>query len=210
MRCLLIIGSSQTQWYSSDRRSRCSPRAATRATLRFAARSWRDTFDSFCHAALMSGGRPPSRPIPRYPADLTSELAVRRARRPTSARRRPADRHRSDRSDLPGGGDVCAERAYRTTFAIKLPAQDDAVRERVALGLPFRGRVLHRRRRAGPHPGAAHASTATSATSGADFVLAAQPTWRPPCRAIRSPAAHRAEAQLAVEALAGLHAPSLV
>ena len=51
------------------------------------------------------------------------------------ARSSHADRHRPDRRDVSGGGDVLGPTAdLPGTFAVKLSAQDDAVRERVALG----------------------------------------------------------------------------
>ena len=108
MRCLLIIGSSQTQWY--DDRVFTPRRYPTSDTVRHHEHSTRTR---------------------RRNAGVARLRAERRRRR----RRRHADRHRPDRCDVPRAATYSRrDTDLPATFAIKLSAQDDAVRERVALG----------------------------------------------------------------------------
>jgi hypothetical protein len=92
------------------------------------------------------------------------------------------------------------------TFAVKLPAQDDAVRERVALG--YRSEVefytdvaTHMRV---PVPGCYYSDISDS---GADFVLVLA-DMAPAVQGDQIAGCTPAEAQLAVDAIAGLHGPS--
>jgi hypothetical protein len=112
----------------------------------------------------------------------------------TGATYRVAATYTAERSDLPG------------SFAIKLSAQDDAVRERVALGyrseVEFYSRIADKMRI--PVPRSFHTDISED---GADVVLlladlapAVQGDQIAGCTAV--------EARLAVEALAGLHGPS--
>jgi hypothetical protein len=92
------------------------------------------------------------------------------------------------------------------TFAIKLPAQDDAVRERVALG--YRSEVEFYTDVAAsvriPVPGCFYSDISDS---GADFVLVLA-DMAPAVQGDQIAGCTAQEAQLAVEALAGLHGPS--
>jgi hypothetical protein len=92
------------------------------------------------------------------------------------------------------------------TFAIKLPAQDDAVRERVALG--YRSEVEFYTDVAAnvhiPVPGCFYSDISDS---GADFVLVLG-DMAPAVQGDQIAGCTPQEAQLAVEALAGLHGPS--
>jgi len=98
------------------------------------------------------------------------------------------------RSDLP------------EAFAVKLPAQDDAVRERVALG--YRSEVEYYAQVAQhmsvPVPACWHAEISDD---GMDFVLVLA-DMAPAAQGDQIAGCDRAEAGLAVEALAGLHGPS--
>ena len=92
------------------------------------------------------------------------------------------------------------------TFAVKLPAQDDAVRERVALG--YRSEVefytdvaAHMRI---PVPGCYFSDISES---GADFVLVLADK-APAVQGDQIAGCTPEEAQLAVDAIAGLHGPS--
>jgi Phosphotransferase enzyme family len=99
-----------------------------------------------------------------------------------------------------GDGDLPA------TFAIKLPAQDDAVRDRVALG--YRSEVEFYTDVAAsvriPVPGCFYSDISDS---GADFVLVLA-DMAPAVQGDQIAGCTPQEAQLAVEALAGLHGPS--
>ncbi|MDT5161129.1 MAG: hypothetical protein QOC90_1439, partial [Mycobacterium sp.] len=99
-----------------------------------------------------------------------------------------------------GDGDLPA------TFAIKLPAQDDAVRDRVALG--YRSEVEFYTDVAAsvriPVPGCFYSDISES---GADFVLVLA-DMAPAVQGDQIAGCTPQEAQLAVEALAGLHGPS--
>ncbi|MBB2992985.1 hypothetical protein FHR72_004492 [Mycolicibacterium iranicum] len=92
------------------------------------------------------------------------------------------------------------------TFAVKLPAQDDAVRERVALGylseVEFYSAVA--RDVAIPVPGCFHSEISPD---GTDFVLVLA-DMAPAEQGDQIAGCTPAEAALAVEALAGLHGPS--
>ena len=94
-----------------------------------------------------------------------------------------------------------------STFAVKLPAQDDAVRERVALGYLSEVEFYTRRRRRRCGSRCRGASSAISATSGADFVLLLA-DMAPAVQGDQIAGCTPQEARLAVEALAGLHGPS--
>ncbi|HEY9264546.1 MAG TPA: phosphotransferase [Mycobacterium sp.] len=92
------------------------------------------------------------------------------------------------------------------TFAVKLPAQDDAVRERVALGylseVEFYSAITSNV--AIPVPGCFHSEISSD---GADFVLLLA-DLAPAVQGDQIAGCSPAEAGLAVEALAGLHGPS--
>ncbi|VEG56029.1 aminoglycoside phosphotransferase [Mycolicibacterium aurum] len=92
------------------------------------------------------------------------------------------------------------------TFAVKLPAQDDTVRERVALGylseVEFYSSVTNDV--AIPVPGCFHTEIAPG---GTDFVLVLA-DMAPAEQGDQIAGCSPAEAVLAVEALAGLHGPS--
>jgi hypothetical protein len=92
------------------------------------------------------------------------------------------------------------------TFAIKLPAQDDTVRERVALGyrseVEFYTDVADKVRI--PVPGCFYSAITDS---GADFVLVLA-DMAPAVQGDQIAGCTAQEAHLAVEALAGLHGPS--
>jgi hypothetical protein len=96
--------------------------------------------------------------------------------------------------------------ALPPTFAIKLPAQDDSVRERVALGylseVEFYTDVADRVRI--PVPGCFYSAIADE---GTDFVLVLA-DMAPAVQGDQIAGCTPQEAQLAVEALAGLHGPS--
>ena len=98
------------------------------------------------------------------------------------------------------------ESAPPTTFAVKLPAQDDAVRERVALGylseVEFYSAITDNV--AIPVPGCFHSEISSD---GADFVLLLA-DLAPAVQGDQIAGCSPAEAALAVEALAGLHGPS--
>jgi hypothetical protein len=92
------------------------------------------------------------------------------------------------------------------TFAIKLPAQDDAVRERVALGyrseVEFYTDVADRVQI--PVPGCFHSDISDD---GSDFALLLA-DMAPAVQGDQIAGCSEQEARLAVEALAGLHGPS--
>jgi Phosphotransferase enzyme family len=145
-------------------------------------------------------------PIPRHPGDLTSDwlsavLAVEVkdvdvspiGTGQTGATYRVSATYATD-TDLP------------RSFAIKLPAQDDTVRERVALGylseVEFYTDVADRVRI--PVPRCFHSDISDS---GADFALLLA-DMAPAVQGDQIAGCTPQEAQLAVEALAGLHGPS--
>ncbi|HKP44777.1 phosphotransferase family protein [Mycobacterium sp.] len=144
--------------------------------------------------------------IPRHPADLTSDWlsAVLTAdvrdvevtpigTGQTGATYRVAPTYSAD-AGLP------------PTFAVKLPAQDDTVRERVALGylseVEFYTDVADRVRI--PVPGCFYSDIAND---GMDFVLLLA-DMAPAVQGDQIAGCTPGEAQLAAEALAGLHGPS--
>lgn len=92
------------------------------------------------------------------------------------------------------------------SFAVKLSAQDDAVRERVALGyrseVEFYSRIAHRMRI--PVPQSFHSDISAD---GADVVLLLG-DMAPAVQGDQIAGCTEQEARLAVEALAGLHGPS--
>ncbi|MGB3355855.1 MAG: phosphotransferase [Mycobacterium sp.] len=93
-----------------------------------------------------------------------------------------------------------------SSFAVKLPAQDDAVRERVALGylseVEFYSAITDNV--AIPVPGCFHSEISSD---GTDFVLLLA-DLAPAVQGDQIAGCSPAEAALAVEALAGLHGPS--
>jgi hypothetical protein len=93
-----------------------------------------------------------------------------------------------------------------TSFAVKLSAQDDAVRERVALGyrseVEFYSRIADKM--AIPVPRSYHTEISSD---GADVVLLLA-DMAPAVQGDQIAGCSPAEAQLAVQALAGLHGPS--
>jgi phosphotransferase family enzyme len=144
--------------------------------------------------------------IPRHPADLTSKWLsavlgadVREVdvtpigTGQTGATYRVSATYATN-GDLPG------------SFAVKLPAQDDAVRERVALGyrseVEFYTDVAEQVRI--PVPGCFYSGISDS---GADFVLVLT-DMAPAVQGDQIAGCTPQEAHLAVEALAGLHGPS--
>ena len=112
----------------------------------------------------------------------------------TGATYRVAATYAGDQSGLP------------RSFAIKLSAQDDAVRERVALGyrseVEFYSRIADRMRI--PVPQNFHSDISED---GADFVLLLA-DMAPAIQGDQIAGCSPAEALLAVQALAGLHGPS--
>jgi hypothetical protein len=145
-------------------------------------------------------------PIPRHPADLTSDWLSAVL---------TADVRDVEVSPIGTGQTGATYRVSATydteqglpqTFAIKLPAQDDAVRERVALGylseVEFYTDVADRVRI--PVPGCFYSDIAED---GTDFVLVLT-DMAPAVQGDQIAGCTAAEAQLVVEALAGLHGPS--
>jgi hypothetical protein len=112
----------------------------------------------------------------------------------TGATYRVAATYTAERPDLP------------TSFAIKLSAQDDAVRERVALGyrseVEFYSRIADTMRI--PVPRSYHTDISSD---GADVVLLLA-DMAPAVQGDQIKGCSAEEAYLAVEALAGLHGPS--
>jgi aminoglycoside/choline kinase family phosphotransferase len=104
------------------------------------------------------------------------------------------------------GATYAGSPALPGTFAVKLSAQDDAVRERVALG--YRSEVEYYARVADrmsiPVPGCFHSDISDD---GADFVLVLA-DLAPAVQGDQIAGCSAREAELAVEALAGLHGPS--
>jgi hypothetical protein len=145
-------------------------------------------------------------PIPRHPSDVTSDwlsavlgVDVKDVdvspigTGQTGATYRVSATYATD-SDLPG------------SFAIKLPAQDDSVRERVALGylseVEFYTDVANKVRI--PVPRCFYTDITHD---GADFALLLA-DMAPAVQGDQIAGCTAQEAQLAVEALAGLHGPS--
>ena len=121
--------------------------------------------------------------------------------------RRHADRHGSDRRDLPGVGDVCDGR--RPAGHVR----DQAARPgRQRSGNASRSATAPRSSSTPTSPTRCasrcrDASSATSPTSGTDFVLVLA-DMAPAVQGDQIAGCTPQEAQLAVEALAGLHGPS--
>jgi hypothetical protein len=145
-------------------------------------------------------------PIPRHPADLTSAWLSAAL---------SADVSGVDIAPIGTGQTGATYRVSATyatdtdrpgTFAVKLPAQDDAVRERVALG--YRSEVEYYTDVADkmkiPVPGCYYSDISDS---GADFVLVLA-DMAPAVQGDQIAGCTSEEAQLAVQALAGLHGPS--
>ncbi|MCV7380397.1 aminoglycoside phosphotransferase [Mycobacterium alsense] len=150
--------------------------------------------------------------IPRYPGDVTPEwlsAALSDGRAPvevsgvdvvaigtgqTGATYRVTARYTSDPGDLPG------------TFVVKLPAQDDSVRDRVVIGYrsecAFYSSVAERVQV--PTPDCFYCEISEDAMDFA-LLLADQ---APAVQGDQLAGCGEAEARLAVAALAGLHAPS--
>jgi Phosphotransferase enzyme family len=148
----------------------------------------------------------PVAPIPRHPADLTSDWLSSVL---------TADVRDVDVTPIGTGQTGATYRVAATydtdaglpqTFAVKLPAQDDAVRERVALGylseVEFYTDVADRVRI--PVPRCFYSDIAKD---GTDFVLLLA-DMAPAVQGDQIAGCTPGEAQLAVEALAGLHGPS--
>jgi phosphotransferase family enzyme len=145
-------------------------------------------------------------PIPRHPSDVTSEwLSAALA----------ADVNEVDVTPIGTGQTGATYRVSATyatqrdlpdTFAIKLPASDDTVRERVALGylseVEFYTDVADRVRI--PVPRCFYSDISED---GADFVLLLA-DMAPAVQGDQIAGCAPQEAQLAVQALAGLHGPS--
>ncbi|HEX2284895.1 MAG TPA: phosphotransferase [Mycobacterium sp.] len=146
-------------------------------------------------------------PIPRHPADVTAGwlsavlgTAVHEVdvtpigTGQTGATYRVSATYATNQSALPD------------TFALKLSAQDDAVRERVALG--YRSEVEFYTdvadRVAIPVPGCFHSDISDD---GTDFALLLA-DMAPAVQGDQIAGCSEQEARLAVEALAGLHGPS--
>jgi hypothetical protein len=145
-------------------------------------------------------------PIPRHPADVTSDWLSAVL---------GADVHKVDVTPIGTGQTGATYRISATyaanadlpaTFAIKLPAQDDAVRERVALG--YRSEVEYYAdvadKVAIPVPGCFYSDITDD---GTDFVLLLA-DMAPAVQGDQIAGCTEQEARLAVEALAGLHGPS--
>jgi hypothetical protein len=127
-------------------------------------------------------------------ADVTDVAVTAIGTGQTGATYRVAATYGTERSDLPA------------SFAIKLSAQDDAVRERVALGyrseVEFYSRIADKM--AVPVPRAYHCDISAD---GADVVLLLA-DMTPAVQGDQIAGCSPTEARLAVEALAGLHGPS--
>ena len=145
-------------------------------------------------------------PIPRHPADVTSEwLSAALAADVTQVDVAPIGTGQT-------GATYRVSATYATkhdlpdTFAIKLPAQDETVRERVALGylseVEFYTDVADRVRI--PVPRCFYSEISEG---GADFVLLLA-DMAPAVQGDQIAGCAPHEAELAVEALAGLHGPS--
>ena len=145
--------------------------------------------------------------IPRGPLDVTPEWLgsvlgtdVRQVEvtpigtGQTGATYRVSAAYFTERPDLPG------------TFAVKLPAQDDAVRERVALG--YRSEVEFYTNVADKVAiGVPRCFHSDITDDGTDFVLL-MADMAPAVQGDQIAGCSAPEARLAVEALAGLHGPS--
>jgi len=158
-------------------------------------------------SALMTWPLPPALSIPRSPTDVTPQWLERVlgaevrsvevtpiGTGQTGATYRLVVNYASPQSDLPG------------TFAIKLSSQDDAVRERVALG--YRSEHAFYTNVADvvqvPIPRRFHCEISDD---GGDFVLLLA-DMAPAVQGDQIGGCTAAEAELAVRALAGLHGPT--
>ncbi|HYZ68969.1 MAG TPA: aminoglycoside phosphotransferase family protein [Mycobacterium sp.] len=145
-------------------------------------------------------------PIPRHPADVTRDwlsavlgVDVRNVEVTPIGTGQTGATYRVS-ATYAGSTDLPA------TFAVKLPAQDDAVRERVALG--YRSEVEYYTdiadKVAIPVPGCFYSDITDD---GTDFVLLLA-DMAPAVQGDQIVGCTEQEARLAVEALAGLHGPS--
>ncbi len=127
-----------------------------------------------------------------------------RRRRATSTSRRSAQARPAPRTGC--RATYATDTDLPATFAVKLPAQDDAVRERVALGyrseVEFYTDVADKVRI--PVPRCFYSDISDD---GADFVLLLA-DMAPAVQGDQIAGCTPQEARLAVEALAGLHGPS--
>jgi hypothetical protein len=131
-------------------------------------------------------------PVPDSPSLRTDRVSIGTGQ--TGATYRVSATYATDHAGLPA------------TFAIKLPARDDAVRERVALGyrseVEFYTEVADRVQI--PVPKCFHCDIAED---GADFALLLA-DMAPAVQGDQIAGCSPQEAGLAVEALAGLHGPA--
>ena len=180
MRCLLIVGSSQTQWYSEIPGTGSSRRADTH--LGSDPHADHSTGPGRCNAVRL--GSVLGTEVKRVDVEPIGTGQ-------TGATYRVSATYAAERSDLPG------------SFAIKLSAQDDAVRERVALGyrseVEFYSRIANEMRI--PVPRSFHTDISED---GADVVLLLA-DMAPAVQGDQIAGCTAAEARLAAEALAGLH-----
>ncbi len=145
-------------------------------------------------------------PTPRHPADLTSEwLSAALGAGVTDVDVAPIGTGQTG-ATYRVSATYAADVDLPDTFAVKLPAQDDAVRERVALGyrseVEFYTDVAEHMRI--PVPGCYYSDISDS---GADFVLVLA-DMAPAVQGDQIAGCSPREAQLAVDAIAGLHGPS--
>ena len=145
-------------------------------------------------------------PIPRHPADVTAEwLSAVLSADVATVDITPIGTGQTG-STYRASVTYATQRDLPSTFAIKLPAQDDTVRERVALGylseVEFYTDVAGRVRIPVP---ACYYSDITD--GGADFVLVLA-DMAPAEQGDQIAGCTPQEATVAVEALAGLHGPS--
>lgn len=145
-------------------------------------------------------------PIPRHPTDLTSGwLSAVLAVEVTDVDVSPIGTGQTG-ATYRVSATYAADTDLPRSFAIKLPAQDDAVRDRVALG--YRSEVEFYTDVAAqvriPVPGCFYSDISDS---GADFVLMLA-DMAPAVQGDQIAGCSAQEAHLAVEALAGLHGPS--
>jgi hypothetical protein len=145
-------------------------------------------------------------PIPRHPTDLTSDwLSAVLAVEVTAVNVVPIGTGQTG-ATYRVSATYAANTDLPRSFAIKLPAQDDAVRDRVALG--YRSEVEFYTDVAAqvriPVPGCFYSDISDS---GADFVLMLA-DMAPAVQGDQIAGCSAQEAHLAVEALAGLHGPS--
>lgn len=150
--------------------------------------------------------------IPCRPADVTAEWLTSVLRRAdagvtvTSVDTTPVGTGQTGATYRVSVGYADPQPALPATFIAKLPSQDEAVRERVALGYrsehAFYTTMAHRV--AVPMPRCYHCDISSD---GADFVLLLA-DMSPAEQGDQIAGCTAAEARLAVEALAGLHGPT--